>query len=265
MFLTINDDAVIPDRIRIRTNEELANLPPERFVAKQRQDEFLDTLETPIGQKEIENFNLNPRPEDMSFESYRANLAQSPVGNRLEAISNSINSSKVKRKLVQGGDKAYETFKKRITDRFPSVGSADWLVDFFGKSHDSAWIIRKVSDLKARGANIADKVGLTESLQNLAVTLNNSLNRGTDRASRRLYNFKINSIDPLVKQNINATDVDHLIKALRFAEIKKKFPDREPPKAFQKENRKTDSLGDNPNKKINEMTGGSTNVDDALE
>ena len=268
LFLTINDDAVIPDRIRIRTNEELANLPPERFVAKQRQDEFLDNLETPIGQKEIENFNLNPRPEDMTFESYQASLAQSPVGNRLEAISNSINSSKVKRKLVQGGDKAYETFKKRITDRFPSVGSADWLVDFFGKSHDSAWIIRKVSDFKARGANIADKLGLTESLENLAVTLNNSLNRGTDRASRRLYNFKKKSIDPLVKQGINATDVDHLIKALRFAEIKKKFPDREPPKAFQKENGKTDSLGKSEkerNKKINEMTGGSTNVDDALE
>jgi len=265
LFLTINDDAVIPDRIRIRTNEELANLPPERFVAKQRQDEFLDTLETPIGQKEIENFNLNPRPEDMTFESYQASLAQSPVGNRLEAISNSINSSKVKRKLVQGGDKAYETFKKRITDRFPSVGSADWLVDFFGKSHDSAWIVRFVSDIQARGANISDKLGLTESLQNLAVTLNNSLNRGTDRASRRLYNFKKNSLDPLVKQGINATDVDHLIKALRFSEIKKKFPDREPPKAFEKQNGKTDPLGDNPNKKINEMTGGSTNIDDALE
>ena len=267
LFLTINNNAVIPDRIRIRTNEELANLPPERFVAKQRQDEFLDTLETPIGQKEIENFNLNPRPKDMSFEDYRASLAQSPVGNRIEAISNSINSSKVKRKLVQGGDKAYETFKKRIRKRFPKVGTADGLVEFFGKMHDAQWILKNDIDFRLRGANPAGKIGITEGLENLPSDITNSLNRGTDRASRRVYNFKTNSLDILPKLGIDVTDVDNLLRALRFVEIKKKSPKRKPPENFEIGNKEPKSLGDNTkaqNKKLNEMTGGSTNIDDAL-
>ena len=267
LFLTINDNSVVPDRIRIKTNEELANLPPERFIAKQRQDEFLDTLETPIGEKEIVNFNLNPRPKDMSFEAYRERLAQSPVGNRIEAISNSINSSKVKRELVKGGDKAYETIKERIRKRFPKVGTADGLVEFFGKMHDGQWITNNAINFRLRGANPAGKIGITEGLENLPSDLSNSLNRGTDRAARRIHNFKINSLDILNTQSIDVTDVDNLLRALRFFEIKKKSPKRKPPENFEIGNKEKKPLGDDTkaqNKKLNEMTGGSTNIDDAL-
>ena len=234
-YATFNENAVIPDRVRIRTEEELANIPKEQFRSETLFDERQARLERgmdldkPVRQDELMDFNFR-RPEDMSIESRNRLLAQSPIGNTVDAIGRGLKSNKVLQAIGRQGKKADDFITERINKRFPNV--PDWYVKFKNKANDSTSELRALIDgLIERGVNPVPLLRLSkEALINFPSRLTGSTSYAVNRASKRIQNLYTESIDPAIDQGVNALDISNFIRARFQQEILEKFPNRKPPK-----------------------------------
>jgi len=233
VYLKINDDAIIPDRIRIRTNEEMASIRPTPFLSTRRRQLLTEALDQPTTKEELFAFNFR-KPADMTVQSYQQRLAQSPVGNRVAPVIKAFNSSRAKQSLDRMGTKAEDVITKRIKDRFPNIGNADWYVKFERIVLDGTAPIRIVIDAaakaaEARGVNPARVLELGKELATLPSQITNSINKATTRATNRITNFYRDSLEPAIDIGVNANDIDNLARAQRYLEVLASNPKREIP------------------------------------
>ena len=234
LYLKINDDAIVPDRVRINTNEEMANIRRAPYISNRRQEILTEALDRPTTREEVLDFNFR-RPEDMGVQSYSQKLAQSPVGNRVSPVIKAFNNSRVKQSLDRIGTKAEDVITKRIKDRFPKIGNADWYVKFLRIAHDGTAPLRIIIDqagkiAEARGVNPGRILELGKELSTLPSQITNSINKATTRATNRITNFYRDSLEPAIDMGVSANDIDNLARAQRYLEILVNNPKRKIPK-----------------------------------
>lgn len=234
LYLKINDDAIVPDRVRINTNEEMANIRRAPYISNRRQEILTEALDRPTTREEVLDFNFR-RPEDMNVQSYSQKLAQSPVGNRVSPVIKAFNNSRVKQSLDRIGTKAEDVITKRIKDRFPKIGNADWYVKFLRIAHDGTAPLRIIIDqagkiAEARGVNPGRILELGKELSTLPSQITNSINKATTRATNRITNFYRDSLEPAIDMGVSANDIDNLARAQRYLEILVNNPKRKIPK-----------------------------------
>jgi len=234
LYLKINDDAIVPDRVRINTNEEMANIRRAPYISNRRQEILTEALDRPTTREEVLDFNFR-RPEDMGVQSYSQKLAQSPVGNRVSPVIKAFNNSRVKQSLDRIGTQAEDVITKRIKDRFPKIGNADWYVKFLRIAHDGTAPLRIIIDqagkiAEARGANPGRILELGKELSTLPSQITNSINKATTRATNRITNFYRDSLEPAIDMGVSANDIDNLARAQRYLEILVNNPKRKIPK-----------------------------------
>ena len=281
--IRINDDAVIPDRIRIRTDEEVVNIPKspqveaarageqlgfDEVLESQRRQEFLNKLgreptdveefafnrrmSVEDAKKEIADkggiqrefdFDIETPIEEMSVNSYQAfkRLNESPLGQAVDGVLNSLKSSKVVKELHSKGKNADKYLTDKLNERFPNLPT--WFIEFNRKHNDAFYGLKGlIDDVIERSVNPAPYLKLSkEALINFPTKLGISSSHAVNRASNRIENVYRKKIIPAIDKGVKENDISNLILARFHLEILNaknadgtlKFPNRAAPQKFE--------------------------------